>query len=283
MHDSAGPTQQRHIKPALKRQLIDEAGGKCANPGCSNWRVHLHHIKHWAVYKAHNSAHMIAICPSCHDGAHHGQLKITEEALYVWKGLERAMTSDSAHVYVEPAAELKLLTGTLAISTKNEQMVVFELSNSNKLRLRVLDGDLLQVSSRLQNRKEKEVLRVVDNHVRVARDKNVVFDFRAGRARVSVPASQDYVPDWLIAQMRSQDPAFAGDGRVVAFDIEVLKPGLVRVEGFWPSEEGAIVITKTSLCLCSRGAAGPTSLVGEGESSVLMYAGPITGKLFGFR
>ncbi len=62
--------QQRNVPKSLKAQLIKDAGDKCANPGCSNWRVHLHHIKHWVVYKTHDGKHMIAICPSCHDAVH---------------------------------------------------------------------------------------------------------------------------------------------------------------------------------------------------------------------
>ena len=121
---------QRKIKPALKRLLIERAGGKCANPGCSNWRVHIHHIKHWAVYKTHSATDMIAVCPSCHDAAHHGRLKISDELLYEWKAIVRAGTPDTAHLYVEPSAQLKILTGSIAIATANDQAVVFELSNA---------------------------------------------------------------------------------------------------------------------------------------------------------
>ena len=55
-------TRQK-IPKTQKKQLIEEAGGKCANPGCSHWRTHIHHIKHWQVYKAHDTNHMIAVCP----------------------------------------------------------------------------------------------------------------------------------------------------------------------------------------------------------------------------
>ena len=273
---------QRKIKPELKHQLIVEAGGKCANPGCSNWRVHIHHIKHWAVYKAHEASHMIAICPTCHDAAHHGRLKITDEALYLWKGIARPSTPATAHIYVEPATELKLLTGSLCIATKNDQATVFELSNTNHLKLRVLDQDTLQVSVRLQDQKGKEILRVVENHVRVTRDERIVFDYRAGRARITVPTTDDFAPAWLINQVRVQDPSFAADGKIVALDIEVLKPGLVRVRGCWPDGNVGVVITDQSLSFCRLGLREPISLVSTGEGTVLMYAGPITSAMFGF-
>lgn len=226
---------------------------------------------------------MIAICPSCHDSAHHGSLKISDDVLYLWKGIERPALPETAHLYIEPAKEVKLLTGTIAISTTNPEAVVFELSNSNRLKLRVLDGDLLQVSARLQNRSGKEVLRVVENHVRVVRDKKIDFEFRAGRARITVPASDEYIPKWAIDQMRVDYPNFGSNGRLVALDLEVLKPGLLRVEGVWPSESSVVVISLEALSFCRPGALRPLSLVGEGEGSVLMFAGPVTSALFGLQ
>lgn len=270
---------QRKIKPALKRLLIDEAGGKCANPGCSNWRTHIHHIKHWAVYKTHGAADMIAICPSCHDAVHHGRLAISDEVLYGWKSVARRDRPEAAFVYVEPATELKLLTGSICLATSNEQAAVFHLSNSNHLKFRVLDGDLLQVSAKVQDQRGKELLRVVENHVRVARNRSVVFEHRAGRARVTLPLS-DFVPSWLVEQVRYQDSTFALGGVVVALDLEVMKPGLVRVRGCWPDRNEGVVITDSSLSFCRRGLRQPISMVGAGEASVIHYAGPVTTSIF---
>lgn len=275
-------TAQRKIKPSLKRLLVEKAGGKCANPGCSNWRVHIHHIKHWAVYKAHDVEDMIAICPSCHDAAHHGNLKISDDLLYQWKGVVRPTSPDSVHIYVEPARELKLLTGSICIATTNDQAAVFELSNSNHLKLRVLDGDLLQVNIRLNDASGKKILRVVENHVRVSRNNNAKFDYRAGRMRVTVPAIANFAPKWLIEQVRYQNPNFASNGQIIALDLEVIKPGLVRVQGCWPDGGVGVVITEQALSFCNRGLREPVSMVGEGEGSVLVYAGPITSALFGF-
>lgn len=276
-------TVQRKIKPALKLLLINKAGGKCANPGCSNWRVHIHHIKHWAVYKAHDADHMIAICPSCHDAVHHGSLKISEEILYQWKGIARTNSPTSAHIYVEPATELKLLTGSICIASQNDQMVVFELSNSNQLKFRVLDDDLLQVSARLHDEQGKELLRVVENHVRVSRSKNIKFEYRAGHARVTILAAESFAPQWLIEQVRYQNPNFATNNLLIAFDIEVLKPGLVQVQGCWPDGDVGVVITEQALSFCIRGMREPISIVSDKENpTVFLYAGPITTALFGF-
>jgi hypothetical protein len=62
------------VTEEVKNRLRTEARGKCANPGCSNVRAHIHHIREWAVYKTHDDQHMIAVCPACHDAIHHGAL-----------------------------------------------------------------------------------------------------------------------------------------------------------------------------------------------------------------
>jgi hypothetical protein len=273
---------QRKIKPALKRLLIERAGGKCANPGCSNWRVHIHHIKHWAVYKAHSATDMIALCPSCHDATHHGRLEIADEVLYEWKSIVRSGVPDTAHIYVEPSTQLKVLTGSIAIATTNDQAVVFELSNANQLSFRIIDRDLLQLNARLLDDKGEELCRVVQNNVRVGKVDRVAFDHRPGRARVTLPTTSNFLPDWMLTQVRAQDPGFGADGRIVALDVQVLKPGLLRVQGCWPDGDVGVVITDTALSFCARGRPQPTTLVGAGEDSVLLYAGPITQSLFGF-
>lgn len=149
--------------------------------------------------------------------------------------------------------------------------------------MRVLDKDILQVSVRLKDQDGNELLRVVENHVRVIRDKDIMFNYRAGHAWITVPAAGNFTPRWLIERVRTQDPTFAGDGRIIALDVEVLKPGLLRVQGCWPDGHVGVVITERALSFCRFGSREPISLVGAGEGSVLMYTGPITSALFGFR
>lgn len=276
---------QRNIKPALKLQLINEAGGKCANPGCSNWRSHIHHIKHWAVYKVHDTNEMIAVCPACHDSIHYGRLEICDETLYRWKRIFRTTTPGASHIYVEPAPnqELKLLMGTIALSTVNDRQIVFDHSNGNHLELRMLDGDILQVSSRLNDQSGNEVLRVIENHVKAKRDPHISFDSRAGHVRITVPATEKFIPAWVIERMRVQEPSYALDDRIVALDLEVERPGVIRVEGFWMTNASAIVITKERFALCDVSRQSPISFIGEGEQSVLKFVGPATRPMFGMQ
>ncbi len=224
---------------------------------------------------------MIAVCPSCHDQIHTGDLNINDAELYQWKNINRENRPRTAHVYVEPAQSLSLLTGSITLVTQGN-IAVFGLSASNQLSIRVLDGEYLQITSDLQSFDGREIFRVVENHVRVGHDPNVCFEFRPGRARVTVPASASYIPSWVIERMRHDEPAFASDNRVTAFDMTVIRPGVVRVEGFWPSPAGVVVITQEALTFCRLGAGPSPRIMGHGEETRMHFSKSITSSMFMF-
>ncbi len=275
--------RRKKIKPVVKRKLRSEAGNKCANPGCSNWRVHIHHIKHWIVYQTDDEKEMIAVCPACHDAIHYGKLEISDDTLFGWKNIYRALTTVDSHLYIEPSAELKLLTGTIAISTSNQEALVFELSDQNKLKFRILDNDIMMLNSNVSDLMGTEVLRVVDNHIRVKNDDEVIYEQVPGHVRISAPTSKKYIPDWVITKIRIQENNYGMSGNVIILDLKVLKPGVVRVQGLWIEDDIAVIITKERLSFLTAHMHQPLSLVGEGEGSVLKYCGPINTALFGFK
>jgi hypothetical protein len=223
---------------------------------------------------------MIAICPSCHDEVHHGRLKISDETLYQWKEIVRPERPEAFQLHVEPAPTIKMMLGTICFSTKNDRAVIFELSNRNRLSFRILDGDLMRANVLIEKLSGEEVLHVVDNVVRVPPHKDVTFEARAGKVRVTVPATAEYIPPRAIAHMRIQEPLYGAAGRLTALDLEVLKPGLLRVEGFWPSPNGVVVITRERLSFCRPDLLQPLSMVGAGEETVYMFTGPVTTALF---
>lgn len=270
----------RRIPTALKRQLVDELGGKCANPGCSSGSSHIHHIKHWAVYKSHDESEMIALCPTCHHAAHYGLLQISDEALYKWKGILRPHAATTAHIYVEPAPEILLLTGSVAITSRTSLLTVLHLSGGSKLELRVLDHDFLQLNIVLVDASGTEVLRVVENNVRTLADEGLLFQHRPGRVRLLVPASARYLPSWLVPQMLTREANFVIDNRYLALDLEMIRPGVVRVCGCWPSGDKAVVISTEQIYFCKSKYQEPLTIEGCGESTRLAYEGPISGHLF---
>ncbi len=275
-------TPSRHIPKALKEFLINESGGKCANPGCSNVRSEIHHIEHWAVVKTHDAKHMIAVCPSCHDACHNGKLKITEEDLYIWKKIERSSIKGFGHIFVEPSAISRLLTGSISLSTDNNQkLIAFNLSKNDKLEFSIDEG-FLKVSTQLSDPYGNIIIKVKDNNLTFNKDPDITFLQRQGRIQITVPMSKYYLPAHAIFQMRKIEPDFASDNKVIALDLQVVKPGTVRVKGFWNDGTNSIVITDDTLNFCSLGQQRPTTLRGEGEDTMLVVAGPVESSLFGF-
>jgi hypothetical protein len=137
--------------------------------------------------------------------------------------------------------------------------------------------------SSIRDLANKEVLRVVENHVRARKDADVVFEHRTGQVRVTVPVTARYVQPYLVPQMQSYDAQFCSDGRLVLTELTVVNPGVVRVRGCWVDAHAAIVITNDALSFCSPSQTGPTSLVGHPDGTVLKYEGPITTAMFGIR
>ena len=274
--------KRQKIKPAIRRQIIEEAGNKCANPGCTSWRVHLHHIEHWTIYESNDQKILIAVCPTCHDAIHHGSLKITDETLNDWKNIKRAKIPETFHLFIEPDKEIKLLTGTIAISTRNQKIIVFQLSQNNLLKFRVLDDNIMILNLKIADTKGKKVLWVVDNYVRSKPFPDIEFLQVPGHIQVNVPANEQFIPLDILRKMRIQEKDYGEDGSIPALDLEVLRPGLVRVQGLWVENDKAVIITKERLSFIRPELRQPLSMTGEGEKSILMYVGPITRAMFGF-
>ena len=54
------------IPTALKRELLVEAGHRCAIPTCRQTPIELAHIIAWSICKEHTFDNLIALCPTCH-------------------------------------------------------------------------------------------------------------------------------------------------------------------------------------------------------------------------
>jgi hypothetical protein len=267
------------VKKGVRRRLLNEAGGKCANPGCPNTRAQIHHIMEWHIYGTHDPKDMIAVCPTCHEEIHHGRLGISDETLYEWKKLRR--TEQQFHtdqLSPEPSPRLQIICGSVCLMTTNTELIAFELTNSNRLSFRVEDGDLLLVNLQIESRRGSLVLKVTDNRVRVSKDESVTFERRQGRVLVTAPASDLYVSPGTLAAMRAVEPDFAADGRLTILDAEVVAPGAVRVLGIWEARNGAIVITNWGVRLRLPGWDKPSGA----RNLTIQLTGPVTSKVFGF-
>ncbi|WP_368192929.1 HNH endonuclease signature motif containing protein [Aeromonas sp. s8] len=274
---------RKKLDPKIKKKILDECGNKCANPGCSNWRTHVHHIEHWAVYGSNDEKILIPVCPSCHDAIHHGSIEIDDETLYKWKDIERPIKSGRAHIYVEPSKDIKLLTGTIAIATKNRKVTVFKLSDNNKLSFKILDGDISLVNLKISNLSGKEVLKVSDNHIKVHDLNQVGFQQVPGHIVVTTVKAEQHLAPTLLKKMLIEQPDFYNGSELLLLELEVLKPGLVKVKGCWADHDKAVIITDKSLSFLNNQLQRPLSMVGYGEDSVLFYTGSVDCSLFGFK
>lgn len=272
-------TRQRRVSTKIKRHLIDEAGGKCANPGCPNTRVELHHIKHWSVYKCHNADDMIAICPSCHDNAHFGPLMISDDTLRAWKAISRTDRVQRGVLYVEPGQKSRLLLGGIECQSDADHFNVFNLSSGAYLSLKLLDYEILLVSLCIKNNNGQEALRVLDNNIRLNSDPSLRLLSRPGRLVVHSDHLEEYVSKTALEQMRDFKPEFEKSG--VLLDLEVVRPGIVKVNGCWSQNESSILITDEAISFCRPGLKMPISLVGE-EGAVLHFNGTVGDALFEF-
>ena len=54
------------IPRQLKRDVLVEAGHRCAIPTCRHPTVEVAHIRPWEKVKAHTFDNLIALCPTCH-------------------------------------------------------------------------------------------------------------------------------------------------------------------------------------------------------------------------
>ena len=271
--------QRLTVSNKTKKRLRAQAGGKCANPGCATARTHVHHIQEWAAYETNDEEYLIAVCPTCHDAIHHGTLAITDETIYAWKTTRRVDSPPRGHIYVEPSGSIRLLLGSLAIAATQEA-IVFDLGASNSLSFRIVDGEILLVDLHIRSLDGQEVVRVSNNHWYIPHPSTRV-DQVPGHVLVSALNIASFIPTWMVGVMREYEPEFGADGTVRVLEIEVVKPGVVRVQGIWVEGDVAIVITARSLNLIRPGLERPISLVGAGESSVLLWRGPINKAMFG--
>ena len=60
------PEGRPAIPRALERDVLVEAGHRCAIPTCRQWPVDIEHIDDWSKVKEHKFENLIALCPICH-------------------------------------------------------------------------------------------------------------------------------------------------------------------------------------------------------------------------
>lgn len=275
-------SKRKAIPDNIKKQLIEEAGNKCANPGCPNTLTEFHHIKEWTIYKTHDQKHMIALCPACHDSVSRGKLRIDDETLYSWKKIARK-DQDSHQIYVEPSTPVRLLLGSLAVETLNNRVVVFELLENQRLEFEVIDNDIIMINFVIKSLEGKILLKMIKNYIKYNQiGDDIEIRKRTGKFQLILKnEARKLIPDWITHQHLSHGSDYFATLEYTLIDIEVIEPGLVRIFGVWMDKEKAVVISPLGMSVLRRnGEMGMITLTGEGKTSVLRYIGPINEHLF---
>jgi uncharacterized protein DUF3298/HNH endonuclease len=70
------------IPADLRRQVLVEAGHRCAIHTCKHPEVDVHHIIPWEKCRAHDYGNLIALCPNCHRRADAGEIDRSSLRLY---------------------------------------------------------------------------------------------------------------------------------------------------------------------------------------------------------
>ncbi|WP_140400478.1 HNH endonuclease signature motif containing protein [Pseudomonas putida] len=272
----------RAIPKRYKKALISEAGGKCANPGCPNTRVEYHHIKEWAIVQTHNQQDMIAICPTCHDAAHHGTLKITEDILYEWKKISRTPIPVHSNIFIEPGVSSKVILGSVAFMQREpSKTTVFSLSPMHSLEFEVREN-FLNVSTKICDQQGAVLLKVSNNNITNTSNGTLTIDSRPGRFRVTAPTTSNLISNHALGRMREIDSNYASGDILTVLDIFITKPGHVKIEGFWSYDQDTIVSTDNRLCFIDSPADHVLRIEGKGEDTCFIYSGPTDQAIFAF-
>ena len=102
-----------------------------------------HHVK-MARLRDHDARTSIAICPTCHYHAHHGELKIDQRSSQLEKDTRRP--SNTGHLYIDPVSR-DLDRNTLFRPERVEIALSSSTCLKDKVSFRILPGSLMMASA----------------------------------------------------------------------------------------------------------------------------------------
>ncbi|MFZ2339220.1 MAG: HNH endonuclease signature motif containing protein [Bacteroidales bacterium] len=273
--------KRTNISKKLKKKLIQEAGNKCANPGCSSLFTNIHHITRWAVYQVHDESEMIAVCPNCHYAIHHGQIKVTDEVIHEWKKIYRVSKNLKSHLYIEPDSQTDILLGLCSFSNP-EGMFLFNLSQYIYLNFRIINKETIVLNLSMASLDGTEVIKVTDNYISVLNTSLVEYQEVPGHIIVIAHNIFNFVPEWMVALMQKVEPVYGSISKFPILEIQVIKPGLVKVLGAWINNKNGIIITPNSISFLKPGLTSPIGFMCQ-QGTRFKCRGIINNTLFGFQ
>ena len=92
--------KESYISEPIRREVLTEAGYRCAVPTCRTiLALDLHHIVPVSEEGENEPSNLIALCPTCHRLFHKGI--ITRDAIKSWKGLLAVLNSTFDHETID--------------------------------------------------------------------------------------------------------------------------------------------------------------------------------------
>ncbi len=90
------------IPSELRRQILVEAGHRCAIPTCKHPEVDIHHIVPWETCREHEYGNLVALCPNCHRRAGSGE--IDRKSLRIYKTRLSSSVTSTESIALTPTA-----------------------------------------------------------------------------------------------------------------------------------------------------------------------------------
>lgn len=263
---------RKNIPQASKARIIEACGHKCANPGCHTRRVEIHHIREWAIWETNDEQHLIALCPTCHDAAHHGSLKLDDAMLYHWKTLPRAKPMRDVF-QIETGPQPIFFVADSAVCTRSAVANVIDFTETSRVIFRIDEDDFFLVNLSISTPGGDPLLQVKDNRVLHSPGEFLHYQSRPGRIQVSTTDVERCVPKWLREQVARFDHSHAWNGAPAGtdhfsppftlLDIEVVAPSQVRMRGAICSPTCALFVRGNQIYFASP--AGCSGVSGFGQ------------------
>jgi hypothetical protein len=174
---------------------------------------------------------------------------------------------------------MRCLTGSMSVLADSTNALVFALSNSNHFGFRVEDSDIFLSYCSLRDLSGSYLVKAKSNHFRLLNSDSVRIERRTGRIRVTVLDAAKYLPSWIGVMWRAV-PEFVRNNEVDVLDIEVIRPGVVRLRGVFVASDAVLAITEQKLWVLKPEMNGPIAFVGQGEGTQIKVTGPITRAAF---
>jgi hypothetical protein len=261
------------VPAAIKRSLLEEAGGRCINPGCPSERAHIHHIEEWSVYETHDARTMIALCPTCHDAVHHAEIEIPDRILLSWKRAGKGPRK-SDYLYLEPGEDPILKLGAVTLRGGGHRgFAVLSPSPQSRLSFRIEGGDLALVSCRMADRNGSPIVQLDDNRLRLAESAEA-FRYASIPGHMVLEGPPELVlDDWMIEGVRSRFPDF-GEGIETILEAEAIAAGQIRIRGIWRDGDRALVIREEGWVVPSKDGGASLMDTSEEGGPTLIWQNP---------